>query len=86
MNLAEGGPVDERASQLSNSSTPSITQDHVIQSSKMSNPSISHLQAHPIPSSINPGENLSSSASSKSLIHDQNTSAMNVRFKVCSLV
>lgn len=48
----------------------------------------SHLQPqqpqhpqHPI-TSLNPNDNLSSSASSKSLVHDQSSGAMNVRYKV----
>jgi hypothetical protein len=91
MNLAEGGPVEEKSSQHTNSSAASIPQHPqeqvpaALQSTKMSNPSvaISHLQQmHSLPSSINPNENLSSTASSKSIVHDQSTSAMNVRFKV----
>ena len=86
MNLAEGGPVptEERSSQLTNSSSMSIPihqeQVPVMQSSKMSNTSmsLSHLQQHSLQSSLNPNENLSS----KSMIHDQSASSMNVRFKV----
>ncbi|XP_070493467.1 uncharacterized protein px isoform X1 [Chironomus tepperi] len=89
MNLAEGGPnpTEERSSQLTNSSSSSIPihqeQVPVLQSSKMSNSSmsISHLQQHSLQSPLNPNENLSLTPSSKSMIHDQSASAMNVRFK-----
>lgn len=91
MNLAEGGPapVEERSSQLTNSSTTSISHHSeqvpaVLQSTKISNSSVPmlHMQTHTLPSNLNPNENLSSSTSSKSLIHEQSTSAMNVKFKV----
>lgn len=93
MNLAEGGPIpiEERSSQLTNSSSSSIPihqeQVPVLQSSKMPNSSmsISHMQQHSLQSPLNPNENLSSTASSKSMIHDQSASAMNVRFKVRDL-
>lgn len=93
MNLAEGGPntTEDRSSQLTNSSSSSIPihqeQVPVLQSSKMPNSSmtISHLQQHSLQSPLNPNENLSSTVSSKSMIHDQSPSAMNVRFKVRDL-
>jgi hypothetical protein len=96
--LAEGGPTPpavseiERSSQYSNNSTiPAIPPPHHeqvpmhISASKMSNTTISHhshLPQHSLSNTVNPNESVSSVVSTKSMIHDQSSSAMNVRYKV----
>jgi hypothetical protein len=84
---------EQRASQYPNSNMASAPPSHheqvpmPVPSSKAANASMnipSHLQPqqHALSTSRNPNDNVISPASSKSLIHDQNSSAMNVRFKV----
>lgn len=98
MHLAEGGTTqpaaDERAAQFPNSTiAPGAQPLHheqvpmQIPSSKITNASMSvpsHLQqsSHSLSTPLNPNENVLLQVSSKSQIHDQSSSAMNVRYKV----
>ncbi|KAG5680528.1 hypothetical protein PVAND_010034 [Polypedilum vanderplanki] len=86
--------IDERTSQYSNSTIGSAQPSshleqvpmHISSSKVAANASMnipSHLQQppHSLSTSRNPNDNVISPVSSKTLIHDQSSSAMNVRFK-----